>query len=64
MCDVPVIPLGNSATKSLYEYQIKDIENIKPADNDKKLAWLYHLSYCQFTREELLSGYAWKVINI
>jgi hypothetical protein len=63
MCDVPVIPLGHSATKSLYEYQIKDIENIKPADNDKKLAWLYHLSYCQFSREELLSGHAWKIIN-
>jgi len=63
MCSIPTIPLGHSATKSLYEYQINDIENIKPADNDKKLAWLCHLSYCQFTREELLSGYAWKVIN-
>jgi len=63
MCNIPTIPLGHSATKSLYEYQIKDLENIKPADNDKKLAWLYHLSYCQFTREELLSGLAWTVIN-
>jgi hypothetical protein len=55
--------LGHSATKSLYEHQIKDIENIKPADNDKKLAWLYHLAYSQFNREELLSGYAWEIIN-
>ena len=63
MCDIPTIALGDSATKSLYDYNLEDIENIKVADADKKQAWLRHLSYCQFTRPELLSGFAWDVIN-
>ena len=63
MHDIPVISLGHSATKSLYNYQLQDIEKIKPAHLDDKQAWLNHLAYSQFTREELLSGYAWKIIN-
>jgi hypothetical protein len=61
--DIPVISLGHSATKSLYTYQLEDIEKIKPAYPSDKQAWLNHLAYSQFNREELLSGYAWEVIN-
>jgi hypothetical protein len=63
MHDIPVISLGHSATKSLYTYQLQDIEKIKPAYLSDKQAWLNHLAYSQFNREELLSGYAWEVIN-
>ena len=63
MHDIPVISLGHSATKSLYSYQLADIEKIKPAYHSDKQAWLNHLAYSQFTREELLSGLAWKLIN-
>jgi hypothetical protein len=63
MCDIPVISLGNSATKSLYSYQLDNIEKIKPAYPSDKQAWLNHLAYSQFTREELLSGLAWDLIN-
>jgi len=63
MHDIPVISLGQSATKSLYSYQLKDIEKIKPAYPSDKQAWLNHLAYSQFTREELLSGLAWELIN-
>lgn len=63
MSGIPVISLGYSATKSLYDSQLSDIENVKPAESDKKQAWLNHLAYCQFNREELLSGYAWEIIN-
>ena len=63
MHDIPVISLGHSAVKSLYNYQLQDIEKIKPAHLDDKQAWLNHLAYSQFTREELLSGYAWKIID-
>jgi hypothetical protein len=63
MSDIPVIPLGHSATKSLYSYQLEDIEKIKPAYQSDKQAWLNHLAYSQFTREELLSGLAWELIN-
>jgi len=61
--DIPVISLGQSATKSLYNSQLEDIEKIKPAYPSDKQAWLNHLAYSQFTREELLSGFAWETIN-
>jgi hypothetical protein len=63
MHDIPVISLGHSATKSLYTYQLEDIEKIKPAYPSDKQAWLNHLAYSQFNREELLSGLAWELIN-
>jgi hypothetical protein len=63
MSDIPVIPLGHSATKSLYSYQLEDIEKIKPAYQSDKQAWLNHLAYSQFTRDELLSGLAWELIS-
>ena len=63
MHDIPVISLGHSATKSLYSYQLEDIEKIKPAYPSDKQAWINHLAYSQFTREELLSGVAWDLIN-
>jgi hypothetical protein len=63
MYNIPVISLGHSATKSLYSYQLEDIEKIKPAYLSDKQAWLNHLAYSQFTREELLSGLAWELIN-
>jgi hypothetical protein len=63
MTDIPVISLGHSATKSLYSYQLEDIEKIRPAYPSDKQAWLNHLAYSQFTREELLSGLAWELIN-
>ena len=63
MHDIPVISLGHSATKSLYSYQLADIEKIKPAYHSDKQAWLNHLAYSQFTREELLSGVAWQLVT-
>ena len=63
MLGIPVISLGHSATKSLYTHQLEDIEKIKPAYQSDKQAWLNHLAYSQFTREELLSGLAWELIN-
>ena len=63
MHDIPVISLGHSATKSMYKYQLEDIERIKPAYSSDKQAWLNHLAYSQFTRDELLSGFAWEIIS-
>lgn len=58
MFDIPVIALGHSATKSLYSTSLDNIEKLRPADKDHKQAWLNHLAYSQFTREEFLSGMA------
>ena len=63
MANIPVISLGYSAVKSLYNYKMEDIEQIKVADKDLKQSWLNHLSYCQFTHEELRSGVAWKLLS-
>lgn len=63
MCDIPVISLGNSATKSIYNKQISDIENLNVVSKDEKQLWLNHLSYSQFTREELESGLAWSIVS-
>ena len=63
MADIPVISVGASAVKSLYNYKIEDIEQIKVADSSLKQAWLTHLSYSQFTLEELRSGAAWKLLS-
>lgn len=63
MSNIPVISLGHSATKSLYNYSLEHIEKLKPAYHEDKQAWLNHLAYSQFTREELKSGYAWEIIN-
>ena len=63
MNNIPVIALGNSATNSLYKTPISKIESIKPADKLIRQQWLNHLSYCQFTRDELQSGLAWKLLN-
>jgi hypothetical protein len=63
MCDIPTISLGHSATKSLYDMPLEHLEKLKPADSDQKQSWLNHLSYSQFTRDELRSGLAWEIIS-
>lgn len=63
MVDIPVIALGHSATKSLYPHSLSEIESINPVNLELKQSWLNHLSYSQFTREELLSGLAWKLLT-
>jgi len=62
MWGIPVIALGPSATQSLYSTNISGIENIKPADQELKQAWLNHLAYSQFHKDELLSGKAWELL--
>lgn len=57
MHNIPVISLGESSASSLYKNNdISKIESLTVADNDTKMNWIYHLSYSQFTNEELASG--------
>jgi hypothetical protein len=60
---IPVVALGESAVRSLYSAGLESVEDLRPADTDHLQAWLAHLSYSQFNREELASGYAWAVIS-
>ena len=63
VCGIPVISLGHSATKSLMNYNLKDIEQIPDMDDQLRHRWLCHLSYRQFTHEELLNGTAWNLLS-
>ena len=60
---IPVISLGHSATKSLMNYNLKDIEQIPSIDDQLRHRWLCHLSYKQFTHDELLDGTAWNLLS-
>jgi hypothetical protein len=63
IADIPVIALGHSATKSLYSHKLSDIESINTVNSELKQSWINHLSYSQFTLEELRSGQAWKLLS-
>jgi hypothetical protein len=60
---IPVVALGESAVSSLYTCGLESVEDLRPAEQDHQTAWLAHLSYSQFDRSELRSGYAWAVIS-
>jgi hypothetical protein len=63
LCGIPVIALGHSATTSLMNYKISDIENISNIDQEKRYSWLKHLSYRQFSHTELENGIAWELLT-
>jgi hypothetical protein len=63
VCGIPVISLGHSATKSLMNYNLKDIEQVPSVDDQLRDRWLCHLSYKQFTHDELLNGTAWDLLS-
>ena len=39
------------------------IENLNYPSLDELVNFAAHLSYCQFTSNELRSGYAWSILN-
>jgi hypothetical protein len=60
---IPTVSLGPSATKKVSPFSIEQIDNIPNLDKDLVDSWLKHLSYSQFTDEEMLNGTAWKILN-
>jgi hypothetical protein len=63
MCGIPTISLGHSATNSLFNYTLSDIDTIPDIDQDRRYQWLYHLAYRQFTHSELSDGTAWNLLS-
>jgi hypothetical protein len=61
--NIPVVSLGSSAAVQVYPYGIECIDNLPNIDLDQKEAWLRHLSYAQFTDEEMTNGVAWSILN-
>lgn len=63
MLGKPVITLGPNAAQQLARRSLEDIENLYIPTEDERMAWLAHLSYSQFTYDELSNGTAWRILN-
>ena len=59
----PAITLGPNAASSLAGNDLSQVENLPVHDKDTMTAFMAHLSYCQFTHQEMLDGTAWRMLN-
>jgi len=59
----PAIVLGNNAASVVAETDISNIEAPQYPDRDTMEAFINNLGYCQFTTEEMRSGFAWRTVN-
>lgn len=59
----PAIVLGNNAASVVAETNLYNIEAPQYPDRDTMEAWINNLGYCQFTTEEMRSGFAWRTVN-
>lgn len=63
MLGKPVFTLGPNAAHNMANHELSAIEHPWTPTEDQRINWLAHLSYSQFTYEEIANGYAWKIIN-
>ena len=59
----PAIALGPNAAQVLCNTSLSEIENLNIPTKDEMYAFMKHLSYCQFSKKEMLNGVAWRIIN-
>ena len=59
----PAIALAPNAASVLCNKNLNEVENLNRPSIDEVHAFARHLSYCQFTANELRSGYAWDILN-
>jgi hypothetical protein len=59
----PAITLGPNAAQLICETNLKNIENPKIPSEDEMYTFLKHLSYAQFTQEEMKDGTAWRILQ-
>ena len=59
----PAIALGPNCATMVCNKSLAEVENLYIPDKDEMTALMAHLSYCQFTRGELMSGFAWDIVN-
>ena len=60
---IPVISLGPTATTIVSPFDINQINDVPNLEQDLVYSWLKHLSYSQFTEQEMLSGLAWEYLK-
>jgi hypothetical protein len=63
MLGKPAITLGPNAAQSMCSHSLDQVETPKKPSEDERDAWLRHLSYSQFTFQEMADGTAWKILN-
>lgn len=59
----PAIALGPNAAHVLCNTELADVEDLYIPSKYEMEAFMRHLSYCQFTVEEMKNGYAWDIVN-
>lgn len=59
---IPVVALGDCGSTPM-SHPIHRIDDLDDVDIDRRHSWLKHLSYCQFTMEEIRNGTAWSIVN-
>jgi len=59
---IPVVSLGPSACTQV-SGSLSQIDNLQSVDTDCTEAWLRWLSYNQFTKMEIESGLAWRILQ-
>jgi len=63
MLGKPAITLGPNAAGVVCSRSLSEIENPYIPLHDERNAWLRHLSYSQFTFDEMSNGTAWRILN-
>ena len=63
MLGKPAITLGPNAAGAISSQHLNEIDSPRFPSPDERDAWLRHLSYSQFTFEEMSNGSAWSILN-
>lgn len=63
MVGKPAIALGPNCASIVCNTNLAEVEKLHIPDKDEMTALMAHLSYCQFSRQELMNGYAWNIVN-
>ena len=59
----PALVLGNNAASVIAETDIASIDSPRVPDRATMEAFMNNLAYCQFTTQEMKSGFAWRTVN-
>ncbi len=59
----PAIALGPNAASALCNSNLNEVENLNLPTKDHMMNFMKHLSYCQFSKQEMMNGYAWSIVN-
>lgn len=62
MHGIPVVSLGASAARPV-SGGLEQVGQLPDIDRDLQEAWLRHLSYAQFTMQEMRTGQAWSMLH-